>query len=276
MLLHLPQKMNFQMTDKPAFLGIEYAKRFQDKEVVKSYRFRPPYPQETFEILSGLIRDTPRHVLDVGCGTGDIARRIVDHVVKVDAVDFSAAMINTAKSLPNGDNPNIHWVLGRIEDAELGKSYSLIVGGESLHWMDWDIAFQRFRLCLSPKGFLAIVERDEEPLPWKDELKKIIRKYSTIQSFDPDYPMIEEWERRGFFKKTREVKTGSIDFAQTFTDYLESFHSTSSLTRRAMGDNAEAFDEEVLQLVSKHSKKSTVERRVFASIVWGNVLGSAH
>ncbi len=57
--------------------------------MVEAYRYRPPYPAEVFDILAGLVHGESRRVLDVGCGTGYIARNFVERVERLDAVDFS-------------------------------------------------------------------------------------------------------------------------------------------------------------------------------------------
>src|SRR5262245_12200277 len=98
------------MTAKPAHLTPENAARFQDQDVVDVYHFRLPYTQEVFETLKALIIDSPRVALDVGTGTGDIARSIAPFVDRVDAVDWSQAMIAKGKKMPGGDNPKIHWI----------------------------------------------------------------------------------------------------------------------------------------------------------------------
>ncbi len=85
---------------KPSFCGSEHASAFQEVSVAGAYRYRPPYPAATFDILSQLAVDRPRHVLDAGCGTGEIARRLVDRVDRVDAVDIAQAMINLGRQLP--------------------------------------------------------------------------------------------------------------------------------------------------------------------------------
>ena len=95
------------MKPKPKHLGPEYAAQFKDASVVEAYRTRPEYPRETFAILSELITDEPRSVLDVGCGTGYVTRELINHVDTIDAVDFSEHMIATAKTLPNGDHSRI-------------------------------------------------------------------------------------------------------------------------------------------------------------------------
>ena len=88
-------------------------------------------------MLESLIQDEPRIVLDVGCGTGDVARPLAAFVERVDAVDQSAAMIDIGQARDGGDRPNIRWVCQSAEDFAYDTSYSLIVAGASLRWMDW-------------------------------------------------------------------------------------------------------------------------------------------
>jgi len=148
------------MRPKPAHLAPEYGEQFKDYSMVEAYKYRPPYPDEIFEILDTLITEQPRHVLDIGCGTGAIARHLVDKVDRLDAVDFSQNMIEHGKKLPNGDNPHLHWIYGRVEDVTLEPPYVLVTAGASLHWMNWDVVLPRFREVLTPKGYLAIIGHD--------------------------------------------------------------------------------------------------------------------
>src|SRR6478735_11388399 len=101
---------------KPKHLAPEYGAQYQDRSVAAAYPSRPPYPAETFAVLSGLIADASLAVLDVGCGTGDIARRLAPLVERVDAVDVSAAMIAQGRQQPGGDAPNLHWMQATVEE----------------------------------------------------------------------------------------------------------------------------------------------------------------
>jgi trans-aconitate methyltransferase len=112
----------------------EHARRWHDLDAAESYRYRPSYPAETFEMLDSLIPDGPRAVLDVGCGTGNVTRPLAARVERVDAVDFAPEMVAVAQTLPGGDSPNIRWQVARAEDAVLTPPYALVVGGASFHW----------------------------------------------------------------------------------------------------------------------------------------------
>ena len=75
----------------------DYASRFKHRCLAEAYELRPPYPDETYEILRYLLGDSPGRVLDVGCGPGKIARNLVEYVEGVDAVDFSCEITPVQK-----------------------------------------------------------------------------------------------------------------------------------------------------------------------------------
>jgi hypothetical protein len=72
---------------KPKHLAPAYGSQFSDPGVARAYRFRPPYPDEVYGLLEGLIVDRSRSVLELGCGLGEIARRLAARVERVEAVD---------------------------------------------------------------------------------------------------------------------------------------------------------------------------------------------
>ncbi len=120
------------MTSRPDYLGEQFAARFQDQSVVDRYHLRPTYPQETFCILANLIVDEPRAVLDAGCGTGDVARNLLDYAERIDAVDISLPMMVRGQTLPGGDSPKMRWLHGKIEEIPLFPPYALITAGQSM------------------------------------------------------------------------------------------------------------------------------------------------
>ena len=260
------------MLPRPAYLSKENAARFEDVSVVERYPFRLPYPDETFDILVGLITDEPHTVLDVGTGTGDIARKLVTRVERVDAVDRSEAMIRKGKTLPSVDHPRLRWISGEIEQIELHPPYALITAGESLHWMNWEVALSRFHEVITPHGQLAIVYREEVPPPWQDGLDQLIRRYSTIRNYE-EFDLIEELEKRHLFQKSGEHMTDPVTSTISIEHYIASFHSRSSLSLEHMpSSDAAAFDMGVRELVEPWSNEGHIQLQCIGSIVWGTPL----
>jgi trans-aconitate methyltransferase len=255
---------------KPTFLGPDHAVKFKHQSVAAAYKHRPPYADEVFDTLGELVQDTPRNVLDAGCGPGKIALGLVDKVDRVDAVDFSQAMIDEGKARPGGENLKINWICAAIEDAELCPPYALIVAGASLHWMDWTKVFPIFQESLTKNGVLAIVEGDLPfNAPWKSAEKTLIKKYSTNQEYRP-YDMIEELIQHKLFEKIGEKTTHPGTFTQTLDAYVESFHSRESLCKEAMGpETVQAFDAELIEIVKPFSKGDVVTFEVCTRITWG-------
>ncbi len=207
-----------------------YAAAFQDQSVVEAYRHRPPYPAETFDILTRLLSHKPTSVLDVGCGRGELARQLVERVEQVDAVDFSRSMIEQGKQLPNGNHPRLQWFEGRIEEVQLRPPYALVTAGESVHWMDWKIVMPRFAEVLMDGAYLALVEKQTIPDPWS-LLGEILAHYRTDRYTSQSHDMQEQ----RLFQFMGESTTEPLLFTQSVDDVVESYHSRAGFSRERMG-----------------------------------------
>ena len=251
-----------------------YAARFKQRSMAGTYELRPPYPDETFSTLLGLLEEPHGSVLDVGCGTGRIARSLVDHVTGVDAVDFSAEMIRVGRSLDRGGHPNLRWILGRVEEVELNPGYSLVTAGASIHWMDWSVVFPRFNEVLTPDGYVAIVEGDRpKDSPWGEAERELIRRYSTNRHFR-QINLIKELVDRDHLLQVGDKRTVPINYSQTVADYVESFHSRESMSREQMGEkNARAFDAELSRILTDYvEKQEMLHFQLQTRVVWGRPL----
>jgi SAM-dependent methyltransferase len=268
------------MLPKPKHLAPEYGAQFQDRSVAAAYPNRPPYPAGTFAVLSGLITDTPRAVLDVGAGTGDIARRLAPLVERVDAVDASAAMIAEGRGQPGGDASNLTWLAATVEDAALTPPYALITAGESLHWFAWEVVFPRFAEVLTPHGVLAIIGRDWDlSAPVRERLFPIINRYSTNRDFRP-YDLLAELASRGLFAQQGRRRIDPEPWHPTIAEYIECRHSQNGLSRERMGrEAAAAYDAETRVALLDLCREGVIELRdgrlvlaVAATITWGRPL----
>jgi ubiquinone/menaquinone biosynthesis C-methylase UbiE len=215
------------------------------------------------------MQDKAGAVLDVGTGTGDIARPFASYVKQVDAVDISEAMIKLGKSLPGGDASNLRWLHGRAENANLQPPYALITAGESLHWMDWAVVLPRFAKMLMPGGYLAMIGRSEISMPWRAELFKLINEYSTNKDFQP-YNLIEELEKRQLFRLVGAKQTEPVAFTQTVDQYIESMHSRNGFSRdRMTAAAAHEFDAKFKALLEPYCPDRLVHLQIVGSVNWG-------
>ena len=261
-------------TTRPRQYWYDYASRFKNRSLAETYELRPPYPAETYEILLSLLGESRRKVLDVGCGTGKIARALVNRVDSVEAVDFSQEMIRVGKSLINGNHPNLRWINGPAETVQLYPPYNMVTAGASIHWMEWDVVFPRFKEVLTTDGYLVIIDGDR-PIesPWHDAELSLIQKYSTNRHHE-SIDLIQELVDRGHLHLIGDKKTTPVSFSQPLTDYVQSFHSRESMSTEHMGEeNVRVFDAELSQDLSDFvDDEGFLTFQLEARVTWGRPL----
>jgi SAM-dependent methyltransferase len=269
------------MTDKPAGLRPEYADVFKLDSVARAYHHRPPYPAGVVDALLSLLGDDGGAVLDIGAGTGELARALVDGAERVDAVDVSQAMIDEGRRQERGDHPHLRWVCARLEDAELRPPYALAVSGDSLNWMDWEVVLPRLHDALRPGAWLAMVHRS-----WSTgapEETELLRGYSVIQDYQP-YDLGRELVTRGLFRGQGHVRFAGT-WRPTIEEYVESRHSQAGCAREPMGaDRAAEFDRELTDLLHRlvtderlRTRDGRLDLQFATEVGWGRPLrgGSA-
>jgi ubiquinone/menaquinone biosynthesis C-methylase UbiE len=248
----------------------ELAASFADPAVARAYRHRPPYPPEVLDVLERLITDRPRHVLDIGAGEGALARPLAARVDQVDALDISPAMLAAGAGRPGGTRPNLRWILGAAQSAELGGPYALVTAGASLHWMPWGRTLARLAGVMTEHAFLVIVEHGYDNEPWREELTEIIVRHSRNPGYEPGFSLPGELSARGFLEIAGQATTAPAPFRQTVADYVEHFHSTASLARRLMpAAESAAFDRAVERMVGGHAVAGALKLTVTAHLTWG-------
>jgi SAM-dependent methyltransferase len=268
------------MLPKPKNLAPECAAWFNDPGIVEAYPNRPPYPPDTFDILEALLAGAPRTVLDVGCGTGDIARYLAPRVERIDAVDPSPGMLAHGQRLPHGDHPRLNWILSAVEEAPLTPLYGLITAGESLHWMDWYVVLPRFAEVLAPGGFLALIERDRDgPDALRARLRPIFSRYSANRDYRP-FNLVEELTRRDLFEQRGEQRTQPALWQPTVDEYIMCRHSQNGFSRDRMDDGGAAFDTAMRDLLADCVQTGVIalcedrlQLAVTARVIWGKVKG---
>jgi ArsR family transcriptional regulator len=112
----------------------------------------------TAEALLSLLPPGWR-VVDIGCGTGNIAELLAPHVAEVVAVDLSEPMLEAARRRLDGQE-NVDFRIGSADDLPLDDgSCDAATAGLMLHHVDDPLAVLReARRVLKPNGVLLIIE----------------------------------------------------------------------------------------------------------------------
>jgi SAM-dependent methyltransferase len=257
---------------KPDYYAPERARVFHEETVARHYHLRPPYPTGLFTALAALVVDEPRTILDLGTGTGDLARGLLHVCDRVDAVDVSLVMIEHGRSLAYGDDPRLHWIHGRAEEAPLDPPYVLITAGDSLHWMDWHVVLPRIADMLSPNGSLAIASRN-----WgtgQPEEREILSRCGVRTSFfRPLLNAVRELVSRGLFEvRGRQSFTGV--WRPTIEEYIGCRSSQAAIP--ADPEQAQAFRDETRALLERLVQEGRLQAdgerlllTVESGIAWG-------
>jgi len=149
----------------------------------KAYgRFRPQYPEELYEYLSGICEG---HDLawDCATGTGQAARGLSGYFNNVVATDASAAQIE------NTQGPgNVVFHRGLAEKSGLAaQSVDIITVAQALHWFDLDGFYREVKRVLKPNAVLAVWTYNLLEVA-EDDIDRIIKKFDEdiIGTYWPD------------------------------------------------------------------------------------------
>jgi trans-aconitate 2-methyltransferase len=114
-------------------------------------RWRP-----ALDLLAALPADlAPRSIVDLGCGTGRLARVLADRFpeAQIAGVDGSAVMLAKAAAVPS----RVTWVEVDMGAWQPEAPVDLIVSNAALHWLgDHERLFPRLIGAVAPGGALAV------------------------------------------------------------------------------------------------------------------------
>jgi ubiquinone/menaquinone biosynthesis C-methylase UbiE len=134
--------------------------RFSDR--VENYvKARPGYPAEIVSLLENKCGLTPSSVvIDVGCGTGLLAKNFCEYGCRVIGVEPNGPMRKAGREFL-GAYPNFEIVEGTAEVIPLpGTSADFITAGQAFHWFNQKEARHEFMRILKPNGWTALIWND--------------------------------------------------------------------------------------------------------------------
>ena len=148
-------------------------------------QFRPGYPQSLFERLAALgVGRRGQRVLDVGTGTGNIARELARRGCKVAGIDISEEQIAQARRLAAEQQLAIDFRVAPAEETGLpGNRFDVVTAGQCWLYFDRDRAVAETKRLLAPGGRLITCH-----LAWLPKRDPIARRTEElILKYNPQW-----------------------------------------------------------------------------------------
>lgn len=130
-------------------------------------RHRAGFPMQLFQELRRAGIGMPgQTVVDLGTGTGTLARRFALQGCSVTGIDVSESMLSEARRLADVDGAQLEFRAARAESTGLpAHRYDVVSAGQCWHWFDRAAAAAECFRLLRPGGVLVIAHFDWIPLP---------------------------------------------------------------------------------------------------------------
>jgi SAM-dependent methyltransferase len=218
-------------------------------------RFRPPYPAGMLDDLRARVPlGSTGRVLDLACGTGQIAFGLAAHVAEVCAVDQEPESIEFGRRKAQRLGvTNIQWIAAAAEDVALEGVFDLVAIGNAFHRLDRDGVAMRLVPNLTERGCVALLWSGSPWLgdqPWQGVLYDTLERWRDVVGARDRVP--EGWEQaidrdphEQVLRRAGLAYEGLFETSTTQRWSVESLigfvYSTSFLNRAALGHHADAF-----------------------------------
>lgn len=141
--------------------GIDFGKTALDYR-----KHRAGFPDDYFSRIAPYgIGIRGQRILDLGTGTGTVARGFARRGCVVTAIDPSVSLMEQAKMLDAEAGVTIDYRTATAEETGLAdRSFDVVVAGQCWHWFKRDVAAREAQRMLRPGGALVISHFDWLPL----------------------------------------------------------------------------------------------------------------
>lgn len=234
--------------------------------------YRPRYPQQLIaDLCDRTVGDHAEHLVDWGCGTGELTIPLSRRFARVTAIDVHDGMIAVARSNAQRKGVgNVEWIVGRAEDFEIEPdSCDLIVSGSAFHWMDRDLLAKCAFRGLRRGAAFALVGGGGRNV-WKATSEWHVVALECLKKHVSEPPPRPEWKHdptRGHgeflapagFRVEKSRYSAEYSWgAEEIAGYLYSISLDLPLL---LGDRREAFEHDLREALARANPSGAFQER---------------
>jgi SAM-dependent methyltransferase len=237
-------------------------------------RYRAGFPQRLFDRLAIMGVGLPgQRILDLGTGTGTLARGFALRGSTVTGLDPAEALMAEARRLDQEAGVSVEYVTGRAEDTGLPDAAFDIVGaGQCWHWFKRDQAACEARRLLRPSGRLLIAHYDWLPLPGNvvDATERLIEAHNPAWKLGGGTGVYPHWPADASIAGFTGIETFTFDEPAIYSHeaWRGRIRASAGVAASLPPEQVAVFDQELAVLLAKQFPKDplTVPHRVYALV----------
>jgi SAM-dependent methyltransferase len=209
-------------------------------------------------------------VVDVGTGTGTLARLFALNGCAVIGVDRSQPLLDRAVSLDKEAGATVRYVLATAEDTGLpSESVEVYAAGQCWHWFDRPRAALEARRLLRSDGALVICHFDWLPLSGNvvAATEKLILEYNPEWPLGSGTGLYPAWTVDVAEAGFTNIETFSFDVAVTYSaeGWRGRVRASAGVAGSLPTQQVEQFDRELGDVLARQfSEPLSVPHRVWA------------
>ncbi len=237
-------------------------------------RHRAGFPDRFYDRLAAMnVLRAGIRALDLGTGTGTLARGLARRGLEVTGLDRSAEMIVQARSLDAEARVATRYLVASAEQSGLPDgSFDLVTAGQCWHWFDRAGAALEARRLLVPGGRIVIAHFDWIPVSGNvaEATEQLIMKHNPAWKFGRGLGMYPAWLRDLAEAAFREIETFSFDLDVPYSHeaWRGRIRASAGVGASLQPDQVARFDDELRVTLAARfpSDPLAVFHRVFAVI----------
>lgn len=234
----------------------------------KTYdRYSRPQQALIRSLIAELPAGPPARILELGCGTGQLTRRLIDRYpnIPIDALDLSPGMIEHCRAT-FANQPQISWIIADAQTYAPGTVYPLIISSSALHWTtNLKETFSRIHQNLKPGGTFALGMMLKGTLKELRELRTKIAPQKVFGTRLPTFGKTEETLRQtGFSIQKTECLNRRFTYANSAV-FLKALHEQGVTDGSLEQGYIPLTRNEMKQLLHDYQKDYTAGDNVYAS-----------